>query len=66
MVLVDNKGREHTLKSGVNVLGRDWLGVSDKRLSRSQAEIVIAGDAVTLKRLGVNPVKLNGAGNLSV
>jgi hypothetical protein len=54
------------LKSGVNVLGRDWLGVSDKRLSRSQAEIVIAGDAVTLKRLGVNPVKLNGAGNLSV
>lgn len=59
--LVDAKGTVYPMKSGVNVLGRDWLHTPDKRLSRSQAELTVDGNSIKIKRLGVNPVKLKGS-----
>jgi hypothetical protein len=58
VTLVDQKGTVHALKAGMNILGRDWLSVPDKRLSRNQAEVTVDGALVTIKRLGVNPVKM--------
>jgi len=49
---------EKKIPLGKTMLGRDWLGVSDKRLSRKQAEIVVEANRVVMIRHGINPVRI--------
>jgi pSer/pThr/pTyr-binding forkhead associated (FHA) protein len=60
--LVDSSGREHPIRPGVNVIGREGdIQVSDSRVSRRHAQVTSTDGALTLEDLGsTNGTKLNG------
>jgi len=52
-VLVDESGREHPLRPGTTVLGRQGdLAVDDGRISRRHAEVVSGENGITIQDLG--------------
>ncbi len=52
-VLIDTAGREHILRPGENVLGRQGdIIIDDTRISRRHAMVTVQGDAVTVMDLG--------------
>jgi len=61
-VLVDENGREHPLRPGENVLGRQGdLVFEDGRVSRRHSRLVLSGATITLEDLGsTNGTKLGG------
>lgn len=61
-VLVDEAGREHVLRPGENVLGRQGdIVLDDSRISRRHASVVV-GDTLAISDLGsTNGTKLNDA-----
>ncbi len=61
-VLVESTGREHTLRPGPNVLGRQAdLVFEDSRVSRRHAQLTIEPDGLFIEDLGsTNGTKLNG------
>lgn len=61
-VLVDSSGREHRLRPGDTVLGRQGdLIFEDTRVSRRHAQITSSGDSLTVEDLGsTNGTSLNG------
>lgn len=61
-VLVDGSGREHQLRPGSNVLGRQGdLMFEDTRVSRRHAEVTVSQAGLSLKDLGsTNGTSLNG------
>ncbi len=51
--LVDENGREHFLRPGANIVGREGdILIADSRVSRKHAEVHVDGDEVTVKDLG--------------
>lgn len=63
-ILRDASGREFLLNEGSNIIGRDAADVllSDSRVSRRHAELIIEADTVTITDLGsTNGTKANGA-----
>jgi len=62
-VLVDSSGREHRLRPGETVLGRQGdVVIEDSRVSRRHAQISSSGDSLTLEDLGsTNGTSLNGS-----
>lgn len=62
-VLVDPSGKEHRLRPGETVLGRQGdLVFEDTRVSRRHAQITSAGDSLAIEDLGsTNGTSLNGA-----
>lgn len=61
--LVDEAGREHPLRPGPNVIGRQGdVLIEDGRISRRHAQVVSEGDALFLEDLGsTNGTSLNEA-----
>lgn len=61
-VLVDASGREHQLRPGANVLGRQGdVTVDDTRTSRKHAQVSVGPDGLWVEDLGsTNGTKLNG------
>lgn len=61
-VLVDTGGREHPLRPGPNVIGRQGdVAIEDGRVSRKHAQIVSEGGAMTVEDLGsTNGTTVNG------
>lgn len=60
--LVDESGREHFLRPGSNIVGREAdILLTDARVSRRHAEITLEGQTVKLKDLGsTNGTTVNG------
>lgn len=51
--LIEQSGREHPLRPGTNVIGREGdISISDGRVSRRHAQITSADGALTLEDLG--------------
>lgn len=61
-VLVDEQGREYTLRPGLNVIGREGdVAINHSMASRRHAQISLDGSSLTLEDLGsTNGTKLNG------
>src|SRR4029077_3956479 len=61
-MLVDSGGREHPVRPGINVIGREGdVLLNDARASRRHAQITSLDGALTLEDLGsTNGTKLNG------
>jgi len=61
--LVETSGREHQLRPGTNVFGRQGdISVEDTRVSRKHAQVNLEGDTVTVEDLGsTNGTKVGGA-----
>lgn len=62
-MLVESSGREHPLRPGVNVIGREGdVLLADARASRRHAQITSQDGVLTLEDLGsTNGTKVNGA-----
>lgn len=62
-VLIDQSGREHQLRPGVNVLGRQGdLILDDTRVSRKHCQVSIESDGLTVQDLAsTNGTTLNGS-----
>lgn len=60
--LVDENGREHQLRPGANVIGRQGdVLIEDTRVSRRHAQIVLDGQSATVEDLGsTNGTKVAG------
>jgi pSer/pThr/pTyr-binding forkhead associated (FHA) protein len=60
--LVDASGREHQLRPGANVVGRQGdVQVEDTRVSRRHAQVVLNGQEASVEDLGsTNGTKVNG------
>ncbi|MDQ2987052.1 MAG: FHA domain-containing protein [Armatimonadota bacterium] len=51
--LVDRTGREHFLRTGINLVGREGdVMISDGRVSRKHAEVIVEGGRVSVRDLG--------------
>lgn len=61
-VLVDPAGREHHIRPGTSVIGRQGdIQIDDQRMSRRHAELASAEGAITVRDLGsTNGTLLNG------
>lgn len=62
-VVVDTTGREHQLRPGANVLGRQGdIIIEDTRASRRHAQVTVSADALTVEDIGsTNGTSVNGA-----
>lgn len=60
--LVETTGREHQLRPGANVVGRQGdIAVEDTRVSRRHAQVTLEGDTATVEDLGsTNGTKVAG------
>ena len=60
--LVEGSGREHALREGESIVGREGdLALASTMLSRRHAKVTKSGDAITLEDLGsTNGTKRNG------
>lgn len=60
--LVDQNGREHQLRNGANVIGRQGdVLIEDTRVSRRHAQVVLEGAGASVEDLGsTNGTKVNG------
>ncbi len=60
--LVETTGREHQLRPGINVVGRQGdILVEDTRVSRKHAQVTLDGDVATVEDLGsTNGTKVAG------
>lgn len=71
--LIDNAGREHTLRPGTNVIGRQGdVFIEDSRVSRRHAQVIFDAGVLILEDLGstngtlLNTVKLSDGEKLEI
>lgn len=63
-VFVDGSGREHTIRPGVNIIGREGADISlaDAKVSRKHGQVTFEDGQILLEELGsTNGTKVNGA-----
>lgn len=62
-VLVDSSGREHTIRPGLNIIGREGADISfaDGKVSRKHGQLTYENDSFQLEDVGsTNGTKVNG------
>lgn len=66
-MLVDQNGREHPLRPGTTVVGREGdIMLSDSRASRRHAQVINSDDVIAVEDLGsTNGTKVNGQALIS-